>query len=117
MKDEKGKEIWNLPYFLNRSKSKSYKEQVLRRHSIVMRFFVDNNLINPNPFDENGLIKPDLILYERDLSERGLKMLSIYHSKLPSVLKWFNYIDKGGKEDNVSHLQKGLEKIKKEEKI
>ncbi len=116
--NENSRIVWSIPFFLSKSKNTSYRESVLRRGSIVFKFFWENALIKKNPLDEAGKVREDLIVYVGDLSPEGLKMLSwddcAPEFKLPPVLKWHNYLDRGGKEENISHLVKGLQILKGE---
>lgn len=111
------REVWNIDTLLKQSKNTSYRETVYRRQGIVFKFLKDNGLINIEPFDANGIVKSDLVVHADDLTWEGLKLLSWEDSapefKMPPVLKWHAYLDKGGAEDNISHLIKGLELLRK----
>ena len=98
--------IYNFNSMLTRSKSTSWRTSITAQTVALMTFLKNNNLILLNPFDENGNIKPDLIIRQSHLTEEGNKLFS------KAVPKWFNYIDRGGKLENISHLEKGLKSIR-----
>lgn len=104
IRDENNREIWDVGFFYNRSKSKAYRQQVLDTHTALFTFFKDNSLLNVNPFDDEGIIKTDQIFFENDFTETGLLMISMYHSPKPPVMKWLTYIEKGGKLENKKIL-------------
>ncbi len=115
--ENKKREVWSVGDLLSRSKNTSYREGIIRRETIIFKYFFDNDLIKINPFGDNGQVKPDLIVYADDLTLEGLKLLSWEDCapdfKMLPVLKWYNYLDGGGKEENISHLTKGLNQLRK----
>jgi hypothetical protein len=92
---------------LNASKSKEYKTSVTKNCKTLMSFLVNRNLLKVNPFDENGEIKNDLVLYDEDFNEGAEQLFG------KPVSSWFKYLDKGGNINNVSILEKGLNAIGK----
>jgi hypothetical protein len=62
--------------------------------------------LNVQPLNSEGQIKEDLILRTSDFKNNGHLLFG------KPVMKWFQYIDKGGNVNNLSILEKGLEKIK-----
>jgi hypothetical protein len=91
---------------LNASKSKDYKNRVREKHTILMNFLISNNLLKLNPLDADGFIKEDVILYANDFNDGAEKLFG------KPVMKWLQYIDKGGSIDNLKILQKGLDDIR-----
>lgn len=91
---------------LNASKNKDYRESVTKNCTALMAFLVRNNLLKVNPLDEHGSIKADLVLCDSDFNEGAEKLFG------KSVSSWFKYLDKGGRIDDVSILEKGLRTIR-----
>ena len=68
---------------------------------------MDNNLlVGIDPFTESGAVKNDLIIRKSNVKAEGFELF-----KKP-VQDWFKFIDKGGNPESVSHLVKGLEKLR-----
>lgn len=98
---------FNYSTLLKRSKSKSYQLQVMELTKVLMTFLKDNNLINMDPFKEDGSIKEDLVIRKSNLSDIGNELFKIYYPK------WSNYIDRGGNIENVKILENGLRALQK----
>jgi hypothetical protein len=93
------------------NKSKDYQERLENESTILMKFLKDNSLILIEPFNENGEVKKDLKVRQSNLTEEG-KIL--FQKDIPG---WFKYLDRGGKAENISRLEKGLKKIREENEI
>jgi len=89
------------------SKNKGYRESVTKTNTSLMKFFVKNSLIKIDPFNESGIIRDDLEIFKNDLTKEGQYLFTSN-----AVYKWLNYIDRGGKIDNYSHLEKALNESK-----
>lgn len=92
---------------LGRNKNRSYRESVIRDTITLMVFLKQHGLLLIDPFDESGELIKDLVIQQSDLTIEGNKMFD------EPIKKWWNYLDRGGKPDNISHLVKGLEAIRK----
>ncbi|MGJ8660278.1 MAG: hypothetical protein ACSHWV_10545 [Cellulophaga fucicola] len=101
----------DLQSHLNRSKSKSYKEMVMKSYTPVMRLSEENNLIEGDFFDENGNLKEDAKVYESNLTENGKKMFWDF------MMKWLKYTDRTQKYDNIEMLEKYYLQIKKKHNL
>jgi hypothetical protein len=71
-----------------------------------MAFMQTHELLRMDPFDANKQIKMDLVIRLSDLTEEGIKLFD------EPVKKWWQYIDHGGRPDNISHLENGLKSIR-----
>jgi hypothetical protein len=98
---------YDLAKILSRNKNRTYRESVLRDAMTLMSFLKKNALLLIDPFDEKGEVKADLVIRQSDLTEEGIKMFA------GPIRNWWSYIDRGGKPDNIGHLEKGLEAIQK----
>ena len=87
---------------LSRNKNISYRESVVRRHTVLMRFLKAHDLIRKEPFNEDGTLKLDLIL---KMSDVDVRCVALYRKAIPG---WHAFLDRGGKLDNISRLEKGL---------
>lgn len=99
-------DLYNLPMLLSSSKNKSYRESVMRHGVVLMNFLKDNDLIKISPFCDDGSLKEDLVVKVKDVTEDGLKLFK------KAVNDWWNYLDREGKVENISHLEKGLKRIR-----
>jgi hypothetical protein len=97
--------LCNVPIMVSRNKSKEYEHQVIARYTILMGFMKRHSLILKEPFDEAGNLKKDLIVKKSDVTENGLELFK------KAVPAWHVYVDKGGNVENVSKLEKALEKM------
>lgn len=99
--------LYNLPMLLTRNKSKEWREQILARASVLISFFNENNLlISIIPFDDNNVLRDDLVIKRSNVTDEGLEL---FKSVIP---EWSRFLDKGGKLENVNRLEKGLKKIR-----
>jgi hypothetical protein len=101
----------NYVYFkfepiINASKSKEYKAPVTKNCTALMNFLISNDLLNINPLNEDGIIKEDLVLTTKEFKNSGELLFG------KPVMKWLQYLDKGGSIDNLKILQKGLDDIR-----
>jgi len=103
--------LCNIAMLLGRSKNVKYKESVIRSEQSLARFLFDNGLlIGVNPFGENGKLKLDLVIRKKNLTSDGYELF-----KQGVIGGWFNYLDRSivpNKYENISHLEKGLKKIR-----
>ncbi|NIF22093.1 hypothetical protein [Candidatus Pantoea multigeneris] len=99
--------VRSVPMLLSRNKSQEWRDIVLLRSGMLMRFLKTHNLlINVEPFDENGNVKDDLVIKKSHLTDDGLEL---FKKVIPG---WSQYLDKGGDVNNINRLIKGLEKIR-----
>ncbi|WP_144290512.1 hypothetical protein [Chitinilyticum litopenaei] len=98
----------NTPALLSANKSEEYQQQILTRQSAIVHFLVDNNLLVniPEPFDERGIIKKDLIIRMSNVKNEGIEL---FKKAIPS---WLRNLDKGGDIANTKKLSQELEKIR-----
>ena len=97
---------FNYSTLLKRSKSLSYREQITTITIVLMNFLKENNLVIIEPFEEDGSLREDLVLYSSDLTEDGNILFKEYYPK------WSRYIDRGGDVNNTKILDDGLDIIK-----
>ncbi|EAA7842951.1 hypothetical protein HAY47_004725 [Salmonella enterica] len=99
--------LHDLPMLLTRNKSKQWRELILIRSTVLVSFLKDNELlINIEPFDNDGNIKESLIIKMSNVTADGLEL---FKKTIPG---WHQFLDKGGKIENISRLEKGLAKIR-----
>jgi len=96
---------YNYQSMLRRSKNLTYRAQVTEMTGVLMQFLKDNGLIRSDPFDEDGSLKPDLIIRRSDLSDIGNSLIDQYFTK------WSDFIDRGGEAKDTKILHSGLKKI------
>ncbi|WP_234012221.1 hypothetical protein [Cronobacter dublinensis] len=58
------------------------------------------------PFEDDGSLKEDLVLYSSDLTDVGNLLFKEYYPK------WSSYIDRGGDVNNTKILSDGLNILK-----
>ena len=97
--------LCDIPMLLSRNKNTSYRESIVRRHTVLMRFLKAHDLIRKEPFNEDGTLKTDLILKMSDVNAR---CVALYRKAIPG---WHTFLDRGGKLDNISRLEKGLAQV------
>jgi len=97
---------FNYSTLLKRSKNLSYREQITNIATVLMTFLKENNLVTLEPFDADGNLKVDLVLYSSDLTEIGNLLFKEYYPK------WSVYIDRGGNVNNTKILSDGLSTLK-----
>jgi len=97
--------LCDMPMLLSRNKNTSYRESILRRHTVLMRFLKAHDLIHKEPFNEDGTLKTDLVLKMSDVDAR---CVTLYRKAIPG---WHAFLDRGGKLDNISRLEKGLAQV------
>lgn len=101
--------LYSLPMLLTRNKSKEWREQILARANVLISFLNRSNLlVNIIPFDDDDNLKEDLIIKKSNVTDEGLEL---FKNVIPG---WSQFLDKGGKIENISRLEKGLEKIRKD---
>lgn len=92
---------------LTRNKSTEWQNMITERSTALLLFLKKNNLlVNVDPFDTTGVLKPDTVIKKSNTTDEGLEL---FKKAIPS---WEKYLDKGGSVDNLSILEKALEKIK-----
>ncbi len=92
---------------LNANKSKDYQDRIHLRMKILINFLYQNNLlVNIEPYNEQGNVKEDVILFASNLTADGLELF-----KKP-VQNWFSAHDRGTPIEKITILEKGLEKIR-----
>ncbi|NHZ44393.1 hypothetical protein [Massilia aquatica] len=94
--------------FLNRSKKTAYREAVTMRAKALMTFLSNNGLILIDPFKENGELKDDLVACISNLTPKGVAILN------EPVAKWWSFVESGGDTNDISILNKSLEKMRYE---
>lgn len=99
--------LYDYQVFLNANKSKEYQERVYLRTKILVDFLYRNNLlVNLIPYDKNGDVKLDLIIYESNVTPEGDKLF------MKTIPNWYKAHDRGTPIEKISILEKGLEKIR-----
>ncbi|NWC92999.1 MULTISPECIES: hypothetical protein [unclassified Pseudomonas] len=97
--------LCNISIMISRNKSKDYEQQVISRYTVLMSFLKKHSLILKEPFDESGHLKVNLIVKKSDVTEKGLEL---FRKTVPA---WHAYVDKGGNVENITKLERALEKI------
>jgi len=97
--------LCSIPMLISRDQNTSYRESIVRRHTVLMRFLKAHDLIRKEPFNEEGTLKMDLILKMSDVDAR---CVALYRKAIPG---WQMFLDRGGKLDNISRLEKGLAEL------
>jgi hypothetical protein len=97
--------LCDIPMLVSRNKNTSYRESIVSRHTVLMRFLKAHDLIRKEPFNEDGTLKMDLILKQSDVDARCLEL---YRKAIPG---WHAFLDRGGKLDNISRLEKALAQL------
>ncbi|WP_159990740.1 DNA polymerase III [Pelistega ratti] len=99
--------LYDYQVFLNANKSKEYQERVHLRTKILVDFLSKNNLlVNLSPYDENGNVKLDLIIYESNVTPEGDKLF------MKTIPNWYKAHDRGTPIEKISILERGLKKIR-----
>lgn len=92
---------------LTRNKSKEWREQILKRANVLVSFLNENDLlIDIIPFDNNNNVREDLVIKNQTSQVTDLNYLK---KTIPGGAQ---FLDKGGKIENISRLEKGLIKIR-----
>jgi len=103
--------LCDVAILLSASKSTEYKKSAIKRMTSLLTFLNENNLlIDLEPFDEDGSLKLDVIVRKKNLTDDGYKIF-----KNGFFEKWLGYLSRStspNKEKNISHLEKGLQKIR-----
>ncbi|ELZ8935180.1 hypothetical protein U1D46_004214 [Cronobacter dublinensis] len=97
---------FNCATLLKRSKNLSYRAQITKITIVLMTFLKENGLIMIEPFEDDGSLKEDLVLYNSDLTDVGNLLFKEYYPK------WSSYIDRGGDVNNTKILSDGLNILK-----
>ncbi|WP_220702168.1 hypothetical protein [Trinickia fusca] len=99
--------LHNIPVLLSANKSDVYRDQIIRVSTVLLKFFKEHDLlIDAEPFDSDGNVKEDFVLRMSNVTGDGLEL---FRKVVPG---WSAYIDKGGEIENISRLEKGLQKIR-----
>ncbi len=97
---------FNYATLLKRSKNLSYRAQITKITIVLMTFLKENGLIMIEPFEDDGSLKEDLVLYNSDLTDVGNLLFKEYYPK------WSSCIDRGGDVNNTKILSDGLNILK-----
>ena len=96
-------EIFHLPTILGASKKSENKKQVLQKCTAIFLFYKNNELINFDPLDEDGVVKRDLVVFSDDLTEVGL---SVWKA---AFAKWSKARDKDNNYLNMKIFEAALQ--------
>ncbi|QGG78322.1 hypothetical protein [Pseudomonas syringae] len=99
--------LLSVPMLLSRNKSKEYQDRIINKLAVLLAFMKANDLFELNPFNADGSLDKDFILKKSEATADGVEM---FKKVIPD---WFSYLDKGGDINNITKLEKGLEKIRK----
>ncbi|KIY37961.1 hypothetical protein TZ03_25200 [Pseudomonas sp. 10-1B] len=97
--------LCNIPMLLSRSKSEAYQRQIVDRYTSIMSFLWSKKLIKLNPFDDEGRLRLDLVIKKSDVTS---ECLELFKKAIPA---WHSFVDKGGRVEDVSRLERGLVKM------
>lgn len=98
--------LCSLPMLYSRNKNRTYHERITRSLTALLTFMKANELFAKDPFNEDGSLNKAFELKQSEVTPEGVEM---FRKIVPG---WFTYLDKGGTVDNLSRLEKGLEKIR-----
>jgi hypothetical protein len=99
--------LHNIPVLLSANKSDAYRDQIMRVSAALLGFLKKHDLlIGVEPFGADGAVKEDFVLRMSNVTDDGLELFK------KIVPGWSAYIDKGGEIENISRLEKGLQKIR-----
>ncbi|MEB6587828.1 hypothetical protein MXM82_01555 [Pseudomonas asiatica] len=97
--------LCSIPMLLSRNKSEAYQRQVVDRYTAIMNFLWSKKLIKLNPFDDKGGLRLDLVIKKSDVTS---ECLELFKKAIPA---WHSFVDKGGKVEDVSRLERALAKM------
>ena len=98
--------LCSLPMLYSRNKNRTYQERITRSLTALLTFMKATDLFAKDPFNSDGSLNRDFVLKQSEVTAEGVEM---FRKVVPG---WFNYLDKGGTVDNLTRLEKGLEKIR-----
>lgn len=99
--------LYNIPVLLSANKSDAYRDQIIRVSTVLLGFLKEHDLlVKAEPFGADGKVKEDFVLIMSNVTGDGLEL---FKKVVPG---WSAYIDKGGEIENISRLEKGLQKIR-----
>ncbi|PTB21210.1 hypothetical protein C9I57_09955 [Trinickia symbiotica] len=99
--------LHNIPVLLSANKSDAYRDQIIRVSTVLLGFLKEHDLlVEADPFGADGKVKEDFVLRMSNVTSDGLEL---FKKVVPG---WSAYIDKGGEIENISRLEKGLQKIR-----
>ncbi len=106
--------LHDVGMLLSRNKSKQWKDDIIKSSTALLKFFNENSLlVGVKPFDEEGKLKLDAVIKMSNVTKDGLELFK------KTVDGWYNYLSKStveNKYENISRLEKGLEKIRSSKK-
>ncbi len=98
--------LWfNLPLMQTASRKTSHKMKMEAIAESLCHFLINNRLTSVAYFDENGKLRPDVVVVGGDLTELGNRILQ------ECFYKWLGFTDRGGNPNDVSILQTTLRKL------
>lgn len=100
-------ELHSVPDLLSANRSRAWHDRIINISTALMRFFKDNDLLRgAEPFDGSGTLKEDFVLMKSNLTDDGYELFR------RAVQAWLKFVDRGGKVENVSRLEKGLAQLR-----
>jgi hypothetical protein len=97
--------LCSVPILYTRNKSSEYQERIINKLTVLMGFLKARQLIKSEPFNADGGLDKSFELKKSDATP---ECVELFKKVIPG---WFNYLDKGGDVNNLSRLEKGLEKL------
>lgn len=83
------------------SKNAAWREQVVKRRTVMFQFLRDNGLILIDPIDDSGAPRQEFVLMRSHLTDDGFEMIK---KVIPS---WRKARDRDGNIENIGILEKG----------
>lgn len=99
--------IFDLEMFLNANKSEWWQSYYIKMSTVLSKFLVENSLlVDIIPFDDNGNIKPDLLIKQSNLTSEGIELFK------KTIPNWWKSHSRGTPIEKITILEKGLKKVR-----
>ena len=98
----------NVPAFLKRNRSRSWRDEILTMFSTLCRFLQENGLVTTHLIDEGQQVSDTLEVRRNEFTEEGFEF---YRT---GVQKWLAATDRGTPLDDTQILERELKKLRAE---
>jgi hypothetical protein len=99
--------IMEIAVLLAASRNRAYRQSVLDSFRVMVEFLQANGLVARELIPSGEIPGETFELWEGDLTPEGVLLVD------KVVPRWFNWIEKGNPINDVSILERGLAKIRK----
>ena len=100
--------IFSIPGMLNRSRSRSYREDILKSFTSLCRFLETNHLVTVVLLGNEPQVSDQLSVRRRDFTDEGFEFYR------RTEQKWFGALDRGTPSTDTRILERELAKLRKE---